>query len=894
MEKYLNLAKVKRREFSLKGCNESFSKGVKSGVIKVMGKEDMVRLAIKPDGNCQFRAVATLLSGADDNDNHKVLRKLACEEFKNETVESLRRTGFFSHSESDCLTENVCKGTKKHIGGYLGSSVMPYRRLVFTKEEFIKNMRKDKTWGNEHTMACMAKALKVKINSIQEHYLKKNTYFVQHAYNPGEELELNILYDYEARHYEALVPSSWILTGNNNFQSESDPFASEEAEATLLIKKEKIPKDEESVPEKVETLKRKRTVNTQKNKRKKCEVPQNFSEDATVGDFMTWFVKLRTKQTEKIEKMEKFKNSNSKSNVFDEDFTDSELNDNDDLKESTKIEETLMNQDSDSEKSEEHERIEPVSDVSDFEESSTSSKQIKKLSDSEISENDNDGQVNYENEKLKDGIQTASEDSKNNSIKVTEKPLDKEIIRKIRQPNITDMFIKQSNKKQPNKNSEEEQNVGDIEAEFRIPSENTNFQKESSHHSEEDELDSDSDESLKAKNVKKKKKKKRTCKVQSSWFDGSKVITDANEDNIHSYLRRIPNSSTLVNCSVCCQSFSVMNKGLCAVKKHSETARHRECMLDKRSNENIGIYMERSKSQEIIDAELGIVKLAAVHHLSFKKTIPHLVKTLKKIFPDSKICQSMGSLSSSRLSYGLRNGLGKTEEDSTCKDLKNLPFSLELDGGLKGGKHRVSYLVHYFDENVEKVVIKVIITKTLNNENAKAVADTFLQWSEKNSIDIGQNMIMINSDHASVLRGVKTGATVRISEFAPNISSCDIGGDVLHDLNNANKHAFYRSFPNLVKLLDITKEDIGGSATKAETFQNICSKLGLETTKSKKWCRSRFLSRYECLKERRKRILAYAEYYSDVEPPRKRRKNTSGNNNFQKNSESNEEESSDE
>jgi hypothetical protein len=45
MEKYLNLAKVKRREFSLKGCNESFSKGVKSGVIKVMGKEDMVRLS---------------------------------------------------------------------------------------------------------------------------------------------------------------------------------------------------------------------------------------------------------------------------------------------------------------------------------------------------------------------------------------------------------------------------------------------------------------------------------------------------------------------------------------------------------------------------------------------------------------------------------------------------------------------------------------------------------------------------------------------------------------------------------------------------------------------------------------------------------------------------------
>ena len=103
-------------------------------------------------------------------------------------------------------------------------------------------MRKDKIWGNEHTMAFMAKALKVKINSIQEHSLKKNTYFVQHAHNPEEELELNVLYDYEAHHYEALVPSSWILTGNNNFQSESDSFASG-AEEGLIIKTEKMPED---------------------------------------------------------------------------------------------------------------------------------------------------------------------------------------------------------------------------------------------------------------------------------------------------------------------------------------------------------------------------------------------------------------------------------------------------------------------------------------------------------------------------------------------------------------------------------------------------------------------------------------------------------------------------
>ena len=78
----------------------------------------MVRLTIKPNGNCQFRAVATLLSGSDDNENHTIF--LACEQFENKTGGILRRTGFFSHGKTDCITEDACKKTNKHSGGYLG------------------------------------------------------------------------------------------------------------------------------------------------------------------------------------------------------------------------------------------------------------------------------------------------------------------------------------------------------------------------------------------------------------------------------------------------------------------------------------------------------------------------------------------------------------------------------------------------------------------------------------------------------------------------------------------------------------------------------------------------------------------------------------------------------
>ena len=66
---------------------------------------------------------------------------------------------------------------------------------------------------------------------------------------------------------------------------------------------------------------------------------------------------------------------------------------------------------------------------------------------------------------------------------------------------------------------------------------------------------------------------------------------------------------------------------------------------------------------------------------------------------------------------------------------------------------------------------------------------------------------MANSDHASTLRGSKTEAIKFIAEKDPNILDCDIGGDVLHDLNNACIDAIYKTF-SFVKLLNITKQDL--------------------------------------------------------------------------------------
>ena len=68
---------------------------------------------------------------------------------------------------------------------------------------------------------------------------------------------------------------------------------------------------------------------------------------------------------------------------------------------------------------------------------------------------------------------------------------------------------------------------------------------------------------------------------------------------------------------------------------------------------------------------------------------------------------------------------------------------------------------------------------------------------------------MINSDHGSTLRGSKNGDVVKISEHAPNVTSCDIGGDCLHDLNNATKGLFYATFGDVIKIIYISRQDLG-------------------------------------------------------------------------------------
>ena len=88
MDKYIRFCSLKSRELGLETV-EAFKKGsfregnfssklpwshLSNGIINVKEVGDMIVLKIIGDGNCQFQAISTVLSGYDDDSNHNYSR----------------------------------------------------------------------------------------------------------------------------------------------------------------------------------------------------------------------------------------------------------------------------------------------------------------------------------------------------------------------------------------------------------------------------------------------------------------------------------------------------------------------------------------------------------------------------------------------------------------------------------------------------------------------------------------------------------------------------------------------------------------------------------------------------------------------------------------------------
>ena len=217
--------------------------------------------------------------------------------------------------------------------------------------------------------------------------------------------------------------------------------------------------------------------------------------------------------------------------------------------------------------------------------------------------------------------------------------------------------------------------------------------------------------------------------------------------------------------------------------------------------------------------------------------------------------------------YHLNFGLSRTEKRKLDQELNSVSFSASLDAGSKGNKKRMEIFVKYWSEKRHKVVEMFFGAVTLNVENAISVTESFLGALRSRNIKVS-NLVNLHTDSCSVLRGKVSGAIKRISEFAPQILTTDIGGDILHHIHNAVKKAFSQVFSKIDRILKCIKYDIRASPAKIENYLKTCDGVGDSKKMPASYCSSRFLDRYKAIEDTLEHLDSYKEYYASCQDPK--------------------------
>ena len=624
MEKFLESAKAKCQKFKLR-CHPNLAKSIGNlpgkGFIDT-SEGEMRILKVMPDGNCQFRSVGILLSGMDDDRNQSKLRALAVEEFKRIDDTELKRTVFFTHHENSCLTPQTCKHARKHVGAILHSSSRPFKKTVVNKHEFAVEMSKTKTWGNEYTIESLAKVLNVKVNVIQKD-LTDGSFKRRCSFCPQGDVEVNIL-SYEESHYEALVPKVWNLTGESSPQSDLLPDIKSKSRRTLYSSntKEKLVKTKRKGPSVLDfnAWYKKQKQNDDKNDDNLPTVSEKEIDDL--------HNEVPVSKYEKKVDLDRKKRSASNS--------DSDLDNKVPLMKRKKRNVSNYDSESGTDTDINNSKYEKKVDVGRKKRNGSNSNSDL---DNEVpirnrkKRNGSDSDINNKKYKDKVDLDTDSEnnlDKKQTFLKESVVNV-KEAIKK-KQQTLPSMFFK------PFKSSKKLDNECDVLLGESSPQAGHEVKEPASPTAVNDDelIKSGLKETVDKKNQSAKKtEKKRKCVVRSEWFQAHEAIKDVNGDKVNTYLRRVPLNKYLVSCNLCSHSISVEYKGFSAIQDHARGKKHLKRRVEEEKGGNLGRYLEKSYTDKVSDAEIASVRFAGVHNISFKTTMPHLVKTLKTIFPDS-------------------------------------------------------------------------------------------------------------------------------------------------------------------------------------------------------------------------------------------------------------------
>ena len=366
----------------------------------------------------------------------------------------------------------------------------------------------------------------------------------------------------------------------------------------------------------------------------------------------------------------------------------------------------------------------------------------------------------------------------------------------------------------------------------------------------------------KKKNKKKKKKKVRKpksyeCKVRNDWFE----LRDAKGHKYSKYLKRCTGNNDAVECTLCRTVLNVGSRGWAQINDHvTKSAKHK--LAYSGWNGSGGWFEKHAATTNARRyALMKILLFVDVHNISVQ-SVDHLIKMCKAAFPDSGIARSL-HLAREAAAYHL-TGMSKTVAAKLHRILREVPFSLSFDAGTKGKKKRLECVVRYWCPNLRRVVERDIFVITVNHETARKVADSLIKRFEEADIDIRKQLISVLTDSSNVNRGRKGGAMKLLANAAPQVLRTDVGGDALHRVHNAHKRASKQWFKQGLKIVDNVKWDITTSPSKLERYLQCCAQACEREVIPVAYNPSRYLAKYEAIKDRMEHIETLRLFYRDA------------------------------
>ncbi|KAG1654912.1 Transmembrane protein 94 [Nymphon striatum] len=265
---------------------------------------------------------------------------------------------------------------------------------------------------------------------------------------------------------------------------------------------------------------------------------------------------------------------------------------------------------------------------------------------------------------------------------------------------------------------------------------------------------------------------------------------------------------------------------------------------------------------EIVLVVAMVLGVIAEHSLPLSMA-PVLIGLSKKLAKDSKALTKL-SLDRTTAAYKLRFGLADTMLARTIENIKQVPFSLNMDESTSKNLLRVfTILVSYYSDSSHEVVVEHLASVSLIKVASAPLFEQITGLFDKYNLP-WENLMSVLMDSCNVMRGSKTGLEVRLREKASHL--LDIDGDSCHHIHNCSKK-FCEPFEKAVeKLHTDIYNDFKWSADLMDALKEICMILEVKFTKPDRFLGHRWLSCYDVTLANLRLMDAYLMFYYSFIP----------------------------